>query len=82
MEEDKINEYNEIPVYYCKECLSLKIISLDQEQCFCDQCGGMDIDTCTIEDWENMFEQKYNHKFVNKNGRKQSYYKWATRFSE
>lgn len=76
-EKDRLlEEYNSEPVYYCKECLSLKIMNLSDEQCFCDACGGMDIDSCGIDEWKQMFEQKYHHKFI-ENGRK-STYRWAT----
>ena len=72
MEEEKINEYNDIPVYYCTECLSLKIISLNDEQCFCDECGNTDIEECNIKDWEEMYKAKYNHFEIDDGFRKVS----------
>jgi len=36
-------EINKEPVWYCKDCLSLKIIDLGQDQCFCDECGNMNV---------------------------------------
>lgn len=36
-------EINNEPVWYCKLCLSLKIMNMG-DQCFCDQCGSVDVD--------------------------------------
>lgn len=61
-------EYNDIPVFYCKECLSLKILNLEGEGDFCDDCGCTHITTSHIQEWEKLFEEKYNIKYLN-NGR-------------
>lgn len=55
-------EYNSEPVYYCKHCLSLKIMAFDDND-YCDICGSTDIDTTDIESWEKMYENKYNLKY-------------------
>ncbi len=75
-QDKKLEEYNSEPIYFCKECLSLKIMNLGGDQGFCDSCGCMDNDTCSIDEWNEMFEKKYNHKFI-ENGRK-STYRWST----
>lgn len=75
MEENKNSEYNDIPVAYCKNCLSLKIMTLDNYD-FCDTCGSMDVGETDIETWDKMYQEKYKHKFI-ENERKRSYYKWA-----
>lgn len=76
MTDKEREEYNSEPVWYCKDCLSLKIINLTEDQCFCDTCGNMDVDQTTIEEWEKLYENKYKHKYI-ENGRKRSYYVWA-----
>lgn len=63
----KKEEYNNIPVVYCKHCLSLNIRDMDGVE-FCDKCGSTDIETSHISEWEVLYEQKYKEKFLNKKG--------------
>lgn len=56
------SEYNKEPVYYCKKCLSLKIVDSDG-LCFCDECGCIDIDKEPIFVWIKRYELKYDRKF-------------------
>lgn len=51
-------EYNSIPVYFCRKCLSLKILSLSQEVGYCDDCGSTEIDTTDISTWKDMKDKK------------------------
>ncbi len=60
--------YEEEPVYYCRSCLSLKIIPIQDEE-FCDLCGSTDIGTALIEEWEKLYESKYGHKYIIEDGR-------------
>lgn len=41
---DKLSkeDYNNEPVYYCSECLSLKIRDIDGTD-YCDKCGSTNI---------------------------------------
>lgn len=57
------NEYNKEPVFYCKHCLSLNIRSISGMD-YCDKCSSTDIEQCNIEEWENLYIQKYGHKFL------------------
>lgn len=61
-------EYNSIPVFYCKHCLSLNIRTLndDEDLDYCDNCGSTEIASCQIEEWENVYENKYGYKYINK----------------
>ena len=59
-------EYEDIPVYYCENCLSLKILPLYGELDYCDDCGSTQINSCNIHEWEILYEKKYNKKFLNK----------------
>lgn len=54
------NPYNEEPVYYCKDCLSLKIRSAE-DQDFCDKCGSANIGIASIFEWQQMYDEKYNN---------------------
>ena len=77
MEEQKLKEYDEEPVYYCSNCLSLKIINLTDNQCFCDICGNMDIESTDIDTWQEMYRKKYKHNFL-EYGRRKSNYVWKS----
>ena len=57
------SEYNKEPVFYCKHCLSLNIRSISGMD-YCDKCSATDIEQCHIEEWENLYVQKYGHKFL------------------
>lgn len=60
--------YNAIPVYYCKQCLSLKIRHIPgmADTDYCDKCNSTNILKTNIEYWEALYEQKYGHKFLDK----------------
>lgn len=58
-------EYNDIPVFYCKRCLSLNIKSVIGMD-YCDSCNSTNIEQCHIEEWEKMHEEKYGYKLLNK----------------
>ena len=66
----KIEEYNSIPVEYCKNCLSLKILSVNSDDedidlAYCDECGSSNIETTDIETWNNLYKQRYNKPYLN-----------------
>lgn len=68
----------EEPVYYCKRCLSLKIKYLSElapggadsddalYNYYCDDCmaAGDNIGCCSIEEWEKMYKEKYDIKYL------------------
>lgn len=58
-------EYNEIPVFYCKDCLSLTILNIDKYN-YCRRCGSTDIGVSLIDDWEKMYEDKFGTRHLNK----------------
>lgn len=53
-------EYNEEPVFYCTRCLSLaiKCYGYDDNTCYCDKCGCVEISSTDIEKWVRMNERK------------------------
>lgn len=62
------DEYNNEPVFYCVKCLSLKIrdIPYMSDSDYCDACGSTNIQQTHIDQWEEMYEKKYGHKFLTK----------------
>lgn len=59
-------DYNAVPVVYCKNCLSLKVMVLDDKVDYCDECGCTDTDSTDIESWEEMYKKKYGKNYLNK----------------
>jgi Zn finger protein HypA/HybF involved in hydrogenase expression len=61
-------EYNEEPVFYCKNCLSLKIktVQVDSNLDYCDECGSTDIAQTNIEEWRDIYKNRYGIDFLNK----------------
>lgn len=54
---DKKEQYNNVPVHWCKTCGSLLIVNLesslkDDLKGYCAKCGGTTIETGHIKDWE------------------------------
>lgn len=74
--QEKIKKYDEEPVYYCKDCLSLAVYDMAGLP-YCNQCGSSDIETTDIHTWEKMYEEKYGKKNIIKkyNGEKGEYIK-------
>ena len=71
-------QYNAEPVTFCKHCLSLKI-RVAGEVVYCDECGNTELGETDIHHWEELYEQKYGIKFLNKkkNGRERQYLTYA-----
>ena len=63
MENYTIEDYNNEPVYFCKNCLSLKVKIVGGYD-FCDDCGSTNIGTTHIENWEKLYEERNGHKFL------------------
>lgn len=58
-------EYNEEPVSYCRNCLSLKIKKVGNLELYaCQECGNVDIEMDTITDWDKKYVQKYGKSFL------------------
>lgn len=60
------SEYNDIPVYFCKSCLSLRILNdtglegLD----YCDSCGSTSVDSTDIDTWTRLHEIRYGFNYL------------------
>ena len=58
-------EYNNIPVYYCKHCLSLGIVE-DHSEVYCTHCNGTQIEERSFEDWQQLYKLKYGKPYITK----------------
>lgn len=74
MEEGK-NYYNEIPVLYCADCLSLRILDVNETD-YCEKCGSTNINQTDIGNWEKLYAARYAGSYLNmkekKNGKNRS----------
>jgi hypothetical protein len=61
-------EYNQIPVFYCRKCLSLKIRDVEHidNSEYCDDCGSTDIAQASVDEWEAMYVERYGHRLTDK----------------
>lgn len=54
-------EYNNIPVYYCKHCGSLRVMAIPGfAEDYCDQCGSTDIGKASIDAWLDLQKNVFN----------------------
>lgn len=71
----KLNKeiYDAIPVFYCKQCLSLRIKGLpgNNNIDFCDDCNSTNIETTDIFTWQQLYRERYGSNYINldKDGR-------------
>lgn len=61
--------YEEEPIHYCKQCLSLKVMRVAgmDDAVYCDECGSTDIGEADIKEWEALFEQRHGFKYLENN---------------
>ena len=66
MIDNSVNSYNDEPVYYCKNCLSLciKTVAVDSDLDYCNDCGSTDIATAHIEEWKELYKQRYGFDYL------------------
>ena len=63
-------EIEKDPVYYCKSCLSLKIITTpvgprgENDGSYCKDCGGATVGKTNIEFWTASYRLKYGKDFL------------------
>ena len=51
------DDYNNVPVSYCKTCLSISIKNIKSPELaegYCASCGNTDIETAHVEEWEEL----------------------------
>lgn len=66
--DNQLNEYNSEPVFYCKNCLSLKIRIVPglKDAEFCDECNSVNIGQCSIDEWRTLYKDKYGFDYLDK----------------
>lgn len=66
--EDTRKHYNDEPVHYCNNCLSLRVRKVADipDLDFCDECGGTYIKQAHITVWEKLHIGRYGFRFLNK----------------
>lgn len=57
-------KYNDIPVHYCTECLSLKVRVYNEDMDYCEECGSTAIEETHISEWEKKYEEKYKQNYL------------------
>lgn len=59
-------DFDTIPVFYCKNCLSLKIrdVKRIENSEYCDNCGSTEVEQTTIKEWENIYKSRYGHNYL------------------
>lgn len=62
---DRKDDYNDEEVFFCKCCLSLRVISIDNID-YCDNCSSTNIGNTKIEHWNELYVAKYGTPFINK----------------
>lgn len=67
MDNTSKEEYNKEPVYYCKDCLSLRIktVPLVSGLDYCDSCSSTQIEQTTIEEWQRLYKERYGIDYLN-----------------
>ena len=66
----KKQDYNNVPVSYCKTCLSLAVVEVslssneDTKVCYCNSCSNVETEEAHIDEWEEKYESRYGKKFL------------------
>ena len=58
---DYNSEYNKEPVFFCTNCLSLKIKAGDLVD-FCCDCGSTEIQCASLETYDTLHEARFGKK--------------------
>lgn len=69
-------DYNKIPVYYCRQCGSLKIMTMPGlPYDYCDCCGSTDVGKASIESWLELQKTKFKSPYRDKPEKKFNIFK-------
>lgn len=61
--EEKIN-YNDEPIYYCKNCLSICIIN-GKFMDYCADCGSTNISQTSMEEYDEIRYKRFGKRLFN-----------------
>ena len=68
------DDFNNVPITYCKTCLSIKIKTVefpkgsageDRDVHYCVPCGNTNMEKAQVGEWEEMYAEKYGETFLN-----------------
>lgn len=62
-------DYNNEPVHFCKQCLSLAIIE-DNQLVYCEKCGNTSLGEEHVEHWKRLYKFRYGEEYINNIKRK------------
>lgn len=58
-------EYNNEPVHYCANCLSLNIKQISNTDLnVCGECGNIKIEEAHINEWTELYTEEYGKAFL------------------
>lgn len=59
-------DYNKVPVFYCRNCLSLNIrhVANIENSEYCDKCGSTNVKQCSITEWEELYKNRFGHRYL------------------
>ena len=58
------DQYNDEPIHFCKDCLSINIRYTREDIDYCDSCGSVDIETTHVSNWIHYYIRKYGKPFL------------------
>lgn len=58
-------EYNDEPIFYCKNCLSLSIKEISNAGLHvCLECGTPKQEESTVDEWNQLYIERYGKSFL------------------
>lgn len=63
MNDSRDNEYNQEPVLFCKDCLSLNIGGVSNVD-YCNNCGSTSIESLSIFQWKALYRNAYGSDYL------------------
>ena len=68
----KKQDYNNVPIAYCKTCLKIQIkyVTFKRDEnnkanvSYCVDCSNSDIGEAHVEEWEELYQERYGEKFL------------------
>jgi hypothetical protein len=64
---EKRKTYDDVPVAFCSKCLSLKVLVTSENEDYCDNCGGTEVEYTDIKTWSDMAAKEFGDNFIIKN---------------
>jgi len=59
-------DYNNIPVYYCKHCMSLGVKEMIGTEGYCINCGSTDIEYVDFDEYKSLYKIRFGKELTNK----------------